>query len=94
MNGKLIDLNNTATCNALKAAGFILWEAERENWKPKAQIVDWSNDYDAELEKFAASMVNLVLRVIDLDVGALSAEEHAAVLLGVQQRFGKLGDGL
>lgn len=85
---KLIDLNNTATRNALKAAGFVLWGDE--DWKPKQQVVDWSSDYDKELQRFAESCVKLTLRVIALDVGALSAEEHAAVLLGVQQRFGKV----
>lgn len=83
---KLIDLNNTTSRYILKANGFVLWEDE--DWKPKAQVVDWSNDYDAELEKFAESMVHIVLRVIDEDIGALSAEEYTAVLLGVQQRFG------
>lgn len=83
---KLIDLNNTATRNALKAAGFVLWEDG--DWKPEGQVVDWSNDYDQVLAKFAEAMVHVTLRVIDTDVGALSAEEHAAVLLGIQQRFG------
>lgn len=83
---KLIDLNNAATRNALKAAGFVLWEGE--DWKPDGQVVDWSNDYDQALAKFAEAMVYATLRVIDMDVGALSAEEHAAVLLGIQQRFG------
>lgn len=85
---KLIDLNNTATRNALKSGGFQLWEDE--DWKPEQQVIDWSNDYDQALAKFAEAMVYATLRVIDMDVGALSAEEHAAVLLGVQQRFGKV----
>ena len=88
MSGKLIDLNNTATRNALKSCGFVLWEGEV--WKPDEQVVEWSSDYDKELQRFAESCVKLTLRVIALDVGALSAEEHAAVLLGVQQRFGKV----
>ena len=85
---KLIDLNNTATRNALKSAGFVLWEDE--SWKPDGQVVDWSNDYDKELQRFAEYMVKAVLRTVALDVCALSAEECAAVLLGVQQRFGKV----
>lgn len=86
MSDKIIDLNNTATRNALKASGFVLWEGE--TWKPEGQVVDWSSDYDKELQRFAESCVKLTLRVIAIDVGALSAEEHAAVLLGIQQRFG------
>ena len=88
MSGKLIDLNNTATRNALKSCGFVLWEGEV--WKPDEQVVEWSSDYDQALAKFAKAMVNATLRVSAIDVGALSAEEHAAVLLGVQQRFGKV----
>ena len=83
---KLIDLNNVATLKVLKTSGFQLWGDE--DWKPKQQVVDWSNDYDQALAKFAEAMVHATLRVVDMDVGALSAEEHAAVLLGVQQRFG------
>ena len=87
MSDKLIDLNNVATQNLLKSGGFCLWEDE--DWKPEQQVVvDWSNDYDQALAKFAEAMVYVTLRVIDTDVGALSAEEHAAVLLGIQQRFG------
>lgn len=88
MSDKLIDLSNVATRNILKSDGFCLWEDE--DWKPEGQVVDWSSDYDKELQRFAESCVKLTLRVIALDVGALSAEEHAAVLLGVQQRFGKV----
>lgn len=33
-----------------KKSGFMLWEDEA--WKPKDAIVDWSCNYDAELEKF------------------------------------------
>lgn len=83
---KLIDLNNVATRNILKSDGFCLWEDE--DWKPDGQVVDWSNDYDQALAKFAEAMVHATLQVIDTDVGALSAEEHAAVMVGIQQRFG------
>ena len=33
-----------------KEAGFIFWEDEE--WKPKRATIDWSSDYDKELEKF------------------------------------------
>ena len=33
-----------------KDAGFIFWE--NEEWKPKGATIDWSCDYDKELEKF------------------------------------------
>ena len=75
---KLIDLNNIATRNALKSAGINFG-----NFDTTTVDVD-------ELEQFAEYVVHATLRVIDMDIGALSAEEHAAVLLGVQQRFGKV----
>ena len=84
---KLIDLNNTATRNILKSDGFLLWGDEY--WKPEGQVVDWANDYDQALEQFAESCIKITLRVIDMDIGALSAEEQAGVLLGIQQRFGE-----
>lgn len=33
-----------------KEAGFIFWK--NEEWKPKGATIDWSCDYDKELEKF------------------------------------------
>lgn len=36
-------------------AGFMLWDDE--SWKPEGAIVDWSCDYDRELEKFAELIV-------------------------------------
>lgn len=33
-----------------KEAGFIFWE--NEEWKPKGATIDWSLDYDKELEQF------------------------------------------
>ena len=33
-----------------KEAGFIFWA--NEEWKPKGATIDWSCDYDKELEKF------------------------------------------
>ena len=86
---KLIDLNNPIIKTLLKSDGFCLWEDDREYWKPEDQVVDWSSDYDQALEKFAESCIKITLRVIDTDIGALSAEEQAGVLLGIQQRFGK-----
>lgn len=34
-----------------KQAGFVLWADE--DWKPEGAVIDWSSDYDKELEKFA-----------------------------------------
>lgn len=78
MSDKLIDLSNVATRNILKSAGINFG-----NFDTTTVDVD-------VLEQFAEYMVHATLLVIDMDVGALSAEEHAAVLLGVQQRFGKV----
>jgi hypothetical protein len=37
-----------------KKSGFVLWQDE--SWNP-GNVVDWSSDYDAELEKFAELIV-------------------------------------
>ena len=36
-------------------AGFLFWDDEA--WKPKDAIIDWSSNYDAELE----ALVNLIV---------------------------------
>jgi hypothetical protein len=36
-------------------AGFHLWE--NEPWKPEGAVVDWSCNYDSELEKFAELII-------------------------------------
>jgi hypothetical protein len=36
-------------------AGFYLWE--NEPWKPEGAVVDWSCNYDSELEKFAELII-------------------------------------
>jgi hypothetical protein len=33
-----------------KEAGFVFWADEE--WKPKGATIDWSCDYDKELERF------------------------------------------
>jgi hypothetical protein len=43
MNPKLVEL--------AQQAGFVLWQDEA--WKPHNQVIDWSSDYDRELELFA-----------------------------------------
>jgi hypothetical protein len=37
-------------------AGFIFWQDEE--WKPQDAVIDWSTQYDSELEKFT----NLVIQ--------------------------------
>ena len=32
-------------------AGFCMWR--NEPWRPDGAVIDWANDYDEELEKFA-----------------------------------------
>jgi DUF438 domain-containing protein len=39
-----------------KTAGFCFWE--NEEWKPDGEIIDWSSNYDNELEKFANLLIN------------------------------------
>ena len=36
-------------------SGFMMWSDEP--WKPEGAIVDWSCNYDSELEKFAELIV-------------------------------------
>lgn len=36
-------------------SGFAFWS--NESWKPDGSVVDWSCNYDAELEKFAELII-------------------------------------
>jgi hypothetical protein len=36
-------------------AGFVMWADE--SWKPEGAIIDWSSNYDKELERFAELIV-------------------------------------
>lgn len=44
-------------------AGFMLWN--NEEWKPEGQVVDWSSDYDKELEEFAELIVRECMECSD-----------------------------
>lgn len=41
-------------------AGFEFWE--NEPWKPQDQLIDWSSNYDKELEKFGKLIINDVAK--------------------------------
>jgi hypothetical protein len=44
-------------------SGFLLWE--NEPWKPEGAIVDWSSQYDVELERFAELIVRKCAKICD-----------------------------
>lgn len=50
----------------VEKAGFSLWE--NESWKPKGAIVDWSTNYDSELEKFAEMIVQECANIARQDI--------------------------
>ena len=41
-------------------AGFEFWADEP--WKPKDQMIDWSSDYDKELDKFSKLIIEDVAK--------------------------------
>jgi hypothetical protein len=53
-------------------AGFHLWEDEP--WKPEGAVVDWSCDYDSELEKFAELIIWECCKICDT-IGRESRKE-------------------
>lgn len=36
-------------------AGFVFWG--KESWRPRGQVIDWSSDYDKELNQFGDLLV-------------------------------------
>lgn len=53
-------------------SGFLLWEDEP--WKPEGAIVDWSSQYDGELERFAEMIVKECAEI------CLEANDHKNIL--------------
>jgi hypothetical protein len=54
-------------------SGFLLWEDEP--WKPEGAIVDWSSQYDGELEKFAELIINECLGICE-ELGDKGMDGH------------------
>jgi hypothetical protein len=50
-----------------KQAGFVLWADEE--WKPDGAVIDWSSDYDNDLEKFAELIIQECLEVVEKQIG-------------------------
>ena len=46
---------NKKTMELAKQAGFVFWEDE--SWGPGSEYIDWSTDYDKELEKLVELVV-------------------------------------
>lgn len=63
-------------------AGFEFWEDE--TWKPEGAIVDWSNNYDNDLEKFA----ELIVRECALQVDNIMSEGDKTKGDLIKEHFG------
>ena len=44
-------------------AGFVFWS--NESWKPKDATIDWSSDYDQELDTFYRLVVNKCISLVE-----------------------------
>lgn len=78
MNPKFIEL--------VDKAGFALWDDE--DWRPKDAFVDWSSNYDKELEKFyeliVEECVNICLN------GMTTQMTSGGAAIRIRQHFGPL----
>ena len=68
MNSKIVELANKA--------GFVLWTDE--NWN-QGNVVDWSSDYDKELEMFAELVINETVNWINENVGLVDEDARASL---------------
>jgi hypothetical protein len=60
-------------------AGFVLWNDE--DWKPENGIVDWSNEYDHELNQYSELLVKKCSDVIQSFVDErIPASEYPRLL--------------
>jgi hypothetical protein len=53
---------NTQFQSLAKQAEFEFWEDE--SWRPPGQLVDWSSDYDKELQKFGELVVEESIKIM------------------------------
>lgn len=49
-----------------KEAGFEFWEDE--SWRPSNQMIDWSSDYDRELNQFGDLLLKDVAKWLKVNV--------------------------
>ena len=54
---------NKKTIELAKQAGFVFWEDEE--WGPGSEYIDWSTDYDKELEKLVELVVQECARSVE-----------------------------
>lgn len=66
-------------------AGFELWA--NEDWRPKNSIVDWSSNYDKELQRFAQLIVRECARV-SLRLSHRDDDMGAIIARNIQGHFG------
>jgi len=70
---------NKKTIELAKQAGFVFWEDEE--WGPGSEYIDWSTDYDKELEKLVELVVQECaksvqhIKVWDTDLGEIITEK-------------------
>jgi hypothetical protein len=76
---------NTRIKELAERAGFVLWADEP--WNP-GDVIDWSNRYDAELEKFAQLLIDECQDVV------IECDEDPKLILGEPYRriVNKIGD--
>lgn len=69
-------------------AGFSLWT--NEAWKPNGAIVDWSCNYDRELEKFAELIVRECAEACmkEIDTGWVMAPKSPWMAKQILEHFG------
>lgn len=67
-----------------KEAGFVFWGTEPHG--PGENYIDWSCDYDAEFQKFAALLIQRCARLSsDRVYGAVESEETILKYFGIKQ---------
>jgi hypothetical protein len=65
-------------------AGFYLWEDEP--WKPEGAVVDWSCEYDSELEKFAELILSECIKICQ--EGSSTQTTGTGAAQKIKQNFG------
>lgn len=62
-----------------RKSGFAFWE--KEEWNSTNAMIDWSCDYDAEIQRYTKEVVMQTIAYIDRNIASIEIESTNNILL-------------
>lgn len=69
-----------------KKAGFCFWT--NESWKPDGATVDWSCNYDDQLQKFAELVMHKCVDTVTKKMAGRDTELMISIIRALDDEFG------